>query len=320
MNLNLAVIGQITALSSIKGADRIMQATVDCGDAGQWTGVVGLDHQVCDLVTVFLQDAILPPDPRWAFMERSQWRVRMARFKGVPSECVIVKGAPDMPPGTDMTETLGVTKYSKPVPAGIAGDAVGSFPSFIPRTDEINFQAAQEQVEALAGKPWEARVKYDGTSCTVWRGPGGALHVASRNLELREYTATGAENVYWRAARRYNWDKLPHGLAMQFEVVGPGVQGNPAGVPDIQGRAFHLYDILSRRSKPGAELDAMAAQVGIPAAEVVQAGDAFSFDPDALRAMAQALKYSNGKPAEGVVVRSLDHGISFKVISLSYKD
>ena len=73
-------------------------------------------------------------------MKSHKWRVRMAKFKGVPSECVIVPGAPDMPPGTDMTEALGVTKHEKPVPAGMGGDAVGAFPSFLPKTDEPNFQ------------------------------------------------------------------------------------------------------------------------------------------------------------------------------------
>ena len=112
----LAVVGRIASLSPIAGADRIELAVADCGEAGQWTGVVAIGLHSDDLVTVFLQDAVLPPDPRWAFMEKSRWRVRLARFKGVPSECVIVTGAPDVQPGTDLTEALGVTKYEKPVP------------------------------------------------------------------------------------------------------------------------------------------------------------------------------------------------------------
>ena len=317
--MKLAVIGRVTQTRAIEGADRIQQACVDCADAGRWSGVVGLDVSVGQAVTVFLQDAVLPPDPRWAFMERHKWRVRMARFKGVPSECVIVPGAPDMPVGIDLTEALGVTKYSKPIPAGMAGDAVGAFPSFIPKTDEPNFQAVPELVEALRGKPYEARLKCDGSSCTVWRDEDGTLHVASRNWELRERTATGAENVYWRAARKYDWSQLPQGVAMQFEVVGPGVQGNPMGLSELEGRAFTAYHHKAGSRLPWGDLAYFAQEIGIPEAPVVAHGDYFDLSDDQMRNIADSQKYPNGKPAEGVVIRSLDQKISFKVISLEYK-
>ena len=150
MTKALAIIGKIIATAPIDGADRIQQATVVCGTSGKWQGVVGKDISIGDIVMVFLQDAILPPDPRWAFMEKHHWRVRMARFKGVPSECLIVPDGSNMPPGTDMTEALGVTKYEKPIPAGMAGDMVGAFPGFIPKTDETNFQAVDDWEELMA--------------------------------------------------------------------------------------------------------------------------------------------------------------------------
>lgn len=317
--MKLAVIGKIIETIAINGADRIHQAIVVCGDSGKWSGVVGKEIQKGDLVTVFLQDAVLSPDPRWAFMERHKWRVRMARFKGVPSECVIIPGAPDVPIGTDMTEELGVTKYSKPIPAGMAGDAVGAFPSFIPKTDEPNFQAAADRVSDLEGRPWQARLKCDGSSCTVWRDESG-LHVASRNWELREFTATGAENVYWHAARLYNFDKLPDGIALQFEVVGPGIQGNPMGLSKIEGRAFTAYDYKNNQRCTWGHLAQIADDVGIPESPVVFNGDYFDLSEDQMRDMAAKTNYPNGKPSEGIVIRSYDQSISFKVISLIYKD
>ncbi len=42
----VAVIGKIVMIETIKDADRIKLATVVCGDAGRWTGVVGLDHHI----------------------------------------------------------------------------------------------------------------------------------------------------------------------------------------------------------------------------------------------------------------------------------
>lgn len=313
----LAVSGVIAHLSPITGADRIQLAVVDCAEAGTWSGVVGIDMQPESAVTVFLQDAVLPPDPRWAFMEKSRWRVRMARFKGVPSECVIVAGTPGVAPGIDLAESLGVTKYTKPIPAAIAGDMQGSFPSFIPKTDETNFQAAWRSVEQMALDPWYAAEKADGTSCTVWNDEAG-LHVCSRNWELKELTATGAVNAYWQATRKYGLDRLPMGVALQFEVVGPGIQGNPMGLLQLEARAFTLHDLSRHVDLPKGDLDAACALLGIPVARLICAGNT-SRTHDELRQMAQ-IKYGNGKHGEGIVIRAFSSAWSFKAINLLYKD
>lgn len=319
MSQKLAVVGKIIELAPIAGADRILHAIVVCGDAGKWSGVVGLNHQVGELVTVFLQDAVLPAgNERWEFMEKFKWRVRMARFKGVASECVIIPGAPEMPVGTDLAEALGVTKYYKPLPASMAGDAVGSFPSFIPKTDEPNFQTVPELVERMGAEDWVATLKCDGSSCTAWNDENGNLHVASRNLELREFNATGAGNSYWRAARKYDMSQLPARHAIQFEVVGPGIQSNPMGLTGVEGRAFTLYD-FGRHVRCGhAMLTAVCANVGIPMADVVATGSQ-AMDADALRKLAE-VKYANGKHGEGIVIRSVGSTFSFKVINLLYRD
>lgn len=315
----LAVVGKITEVRAIDGADFIQAASVDCGAAGRWSGVVGKDVQAGDGVTVFLQDAILPPSDRWAFMEKHKWRVRMARFKGVPSECLIVKGAPEMPPGTDMAKALGVTKYEKPIPQGMQGDTIGAFPGHIPKTDEPNFQSVPELVERMRAEPWYATEKADGTSCTAYVDDAG-LHVCSRNWELREFTASGASNVYWRAARKYGLDRLPQGVALQFEVVGPGVQGNPMGLPDLEARAFTLRDTREHRYLPRDQLHNCTEVLGIPMARLIANGwENDGKTDDELRKMAE-IKYANGKHGEGIVIRALDSSWSFKVINLNYKD
>lgn len=318
--MKLAVIGQIAETQPIPGADRIHLASVVCGDAGRWSGVVGKDIGAGDRVTVFLQDAVLPDnDPRWSFMERHKWRVCMARFKGVPSECVIIPGAPDLAIGTDLAESLGVTKHEKPVPAAIAGDVRGNFPSFIPKTDEDNFQRVPHLVERLATDPWYATEKADGTSCTVWNDEDG-MHVCSRNLELKEFSASGAGNVYWRAARKYELDRLPRGLVLQFEVVGPGIQANPLGLADLEVRAFTLHDIERRQRCPAALLWAQCAELDIPLSTMVKVcARPERLTADQLRALAE-IRYPNGQPGEGIVIRAFDSSWSFKVINLLYKE
>jgi RNA ligase (TIGR02306 family) len=328
----IAVVGEVIALHLIEGADRIVRAEVDCADAGKWSGVVGLNVKQGERVLVFLQDALLPPnDDRWAFMEKHKWRVRMARFRGVPSECLIVSGAPDLPAGSDVSEILGVTTYEKPIPAAMSGDAVGAFPGHIPKTDETNFQAAPEIVERMHREPWYATEKADGTSCTAWNDDDG-MHVCSRNWELREFTAAGAGNAYWRAARKYGLERLPAGLAIQFEVVGPGIQGNPMGLPDLEVRAFTLRDTRAHCDMPRLELERVCAELGIPMARLIGTASNLHhhashinghgmpvFTAEELRKLAE-IKYPNGKPGEGIVIRALDSSWSFKVINLLYKD
>lgn len=317
---SIAVVGRVTEIRPIEGADFIQAATVVCGSAGKWSGVVGKDVDTGENVTVFLQDALLPPNDRWAFMEKHKWRVRMARFKGVPSECLIVKGIPDgAGVGDDLAELLGVTKYEKPIPQGMQGDFVGAFPGHIPKTDEPNFQTVPEMVERMQSEPWYATEKADGTSATAWVDDAG-LHVCSRNWELKEFTATGGKNVYWAAARKYGMDRLPQGLALQFEVVGPGVQGNPMGLSEIEARAFTLRDTVNHRYMPSADLEGICRELGLPLARCIGTSITLAArTDDELRKLAE-IRYANGKHGEGIVIRAFDSSWSFKVINLLYKD
>lgn len=318
--MKLAVIGTVTAVHSIEGADLIHQAIVSCGDEGIWSGVVAKDINLFARVVVFLQDAVLPANERWSFMERHKWRVRMARFKGVPSECVIVQaisGESFYRDGDDLTEAMGVTKYEKPIPAAIAGDVRGNFPGFIPKTDEPNFQRIRDRDELMDGWDWVATLKYDGTSCTVWNDDEG-MHVCSRNLELKEFTASGAGNVYWQAARKFGLDRIPQGMALQFEVYGPGIQGNPLRATELSMAAFTLHNYQAHERAHLGALVGLCQNLQIPMAAIICSGHGV-IDSDHIREIADAVIYEEGVPAEGVVFRSINSNWSFKAINLNYK-
>ena len=90
-----------------------------------------------------------------------------------------------MPVGTDVTERLGVRKHEKPVPVGMAGDPVGPFPSFIPKTDEENFQRVPELVARMV-EGWCASIKHDGTSCTAWVDAAHNSGMASKAAAARD--------------------------------------------------------------------------------------------------------------------------------------
>lgn len=312
----MACVGQIVKLSPILRADRILRAEVDCGNLGCWSGVVQNTLHLADKVFVFIHDAILPQDERWTFMEKHNWRVKMCRFKGCPSEVLIVGGAPDYELGYDLTKELGVYKYEKVLPANMAGEFANVFPYFIPKTDEENFQKIPG-AGSLMKKSWYATLKYDGTSCTVYKDKENELHVCSRSMELKR----SEDNVYWKTALKFGFKFIDQGYGVQFEIVGPGIQGNPLGLLTPEPRIFTIWGIENRKRVSVEDLDCLLASWGLLQwrCETIGIGSSLTYSDDDLRKLADQ-KYPNGVPAEGVVVRAMDSSFSFKVLNLNYKN
>ncbi len=320
MDEGLVYVGKITVIETIPNADQIVSATVVCGQGGKWRGVVRkAEIELGDLCVVYLPDALIPESDKMRFMASSGWRVRMRRFRGAPSEVVITRFPLSMPMipavGDNLTGWFGVTKYYKPVPANLNGMAKGLFPQFIPKTDEPNYQRELDWVDALVGMPYYITEKADGSSTTAFKYKG-EFGVCSRNLELKR----NEDNGYWKVAIKYGVEeKLPEGVAIQWETVGPGIQSNPHGLKDIDGLAFSAYNIEQHRYFSFGELKDLCKTIEFPMCHVVDEGESFS--KDGVELLGEG-KYANGKQREGVVVRSQENisstPISFKVINLGY--
>ncbi len=317
-NNGLVYVGKIIALDKIEGADFIVSATVVCGPGGKWRGVVRLsDYSIGDLCAVYLPDSIIPESDEMKFMASSHWRVKMRRFKGAPSEVVIMPCKWKVCVGDDLTELCGVTKYYKPVPACLNGMAKGLFPGFIPKTDEPNYQRPAANVTELIGKPFYISLKMDGSSTTAFKH-NGEFGLCSRNLELKK----DENNGFWKVAQKYKLEeKLPDETALQWETCGPGIQSNPMGLSDLEGYAFSAYNIREKRYFTMKELIDLCEKIEFPMAEILREGDCFS--DYGLEVLGEGT-YDNHMHREGVVVRSQENllghkPISFKVINLNYE-
>ena len=319
MNKGLAYIGKISEIRAIEGADKVESAVVLCGAGGKWMGVVPKNEfEVGQRCITYLPDALLPQTEEFAFMERHKWRVSMRRFLGTPSEVLIMSNGTSRDVGDDVTELLGVKKYEKPMPVEMIGEIYGNFPSFIPKTDEPNFQTVPEMVDALRGVRYAATLKADGTSCTAYKR-NGHFGVCSRNWELKP-----GDSVYWRVVKKYRIaNVLRDGWAVQFEVVGPGIQGNPMELSKLEPRVFNLYDIENKRYGNHYALRMLCSINGMPPADVIQEGDNFNYSEDDLRRLAEVMYGS--RPGEGIVIRPIEERhvdgtrLSFKVLNLLYK-
>jgi len=325
----LVYIGKVIEKNPIPNADLIESLTVVCGKGGKWNGIAKKEDkfEIGSLCNVYLQDSILPKLPEFSFMEKNQYRVKMQRMRGVPSEVLITKVKFSGNVGDDITQQAGVTKYEKPISASLKGDVKGPRPFWIPKTDEQNFQAVQLSVETLIGKKFYSTVKYDGTSGTIYR-KGDEFGCCGRNMEFKRSNA----NIFWNLCEKYDLEnKLPDNTVIQFEAVGPRIQKNPLKLKEPEMRCFDLMQLDDKgrfwEYKNGIDWLAFCQQFSIPHAKVLSMGEVFeTSDADELRRMAEIKYEESGKTGEGIVIRSLygvkvlGERISFKVINLNYKD
>lgn len=322
----LVWVGKVLEVSPIDGADRIESLEVMCGKGGKWRGTAQKGQfQPRDLCRVYLQDSILPPTSEFDFMEKHHRRVRMMRFKGVPSEVLIMPVPPcfESEIGQDITDWAKVEKYEKPIPANMKGETLGSFPSFIPKTDEQHFQDVPRIVEWMQGKKFYSTVKVDGTSCTIFEHEG-QFGCCSRNLMKKDTP----ENAIWQIAREYRLHEVLQGtgLALQFELAGPGIQKNPMGLKKPTPFLFNVYDIEERFYWSLDNIVDVLDSLSLPMVEVIDRDKVFDFpDSESLRVYAEGT-YHNGRQREGVVIRPVEESVlygervSFKVINLRYKE
>lgn len=331
----LAWIGKIVSITNIENADFIVSAIAICGRGGKWTGIVKKgEFDIDDKCIVFVQDAVLPDNEEFDFLGKNR-RIKMKRLRGVPSECLIWPYSGSGEVGEDITSEWKVTKYERQLPASVTGIAEGLFPGNIPKTDEPNFQGVPELVQALYGFPYVVTVKADGTSMTAFIF-NDKFGVCSRRLLLKDSPG----NVQWRIAHEYKIEEklrpsnflayldtigVSHNIALQMEICGPKIQGNPLGLKKYEPRLFSVYDI-DKHEYLSFELQRGVANIlDIPHIEVAEIGDNFQYDDEQLRILAEGT-YLNGKQREGVVIRPVierrvgNRRLSFKVINLLYRN
>lgn len=327
----VAVTGMLVDLQPVENSDNLLSATVVCGKAGKWHGVVnrGSEFAVGNLVEVYLQDALLPEtDERFAFMASRKYRVAIARFRGALSECLIMPLSHNTvemsEPGIDIMAATGCKKYVKDnIDPRMA---IGSFPANLPKTDEINMQAAELPFGGLVGRPYVATMKWDGTSTSAYAwldGETQEMRVCSRNLIVK-----GGE--HWVAAKRYpkleTYLRDHPTISLQWETVGPGIQKNLAKLAQVEGRLFLAFDIERQVYLSFAATTAIAWEIGMPMVDLVAFGDAFDLTEDAVAALVNGHCYpGTSNQIEGVVFRyagEMERGakVGFKYISPDYKN
>lgn len=263
----LASIRRIADIQPIKDADAIEVATID-----GWKVVVKKGEYNVGNLVVYLEIDSWVPHELASFLSKGQEpreyngvkgeRLRTVKLRGQVSQGLLMPLRPVFAEwtdenfrkniledeeriGDDLTEALGIQKWEAPISPQLAGQVRGLFPTdLIPKTDQERIQNCFPAIQDKGDVTYEVTLKLDGTSCTIFRFEG-ELRVCSRNLELK-VNDENKDNTLVAMALKIG-DRIHNGLAVQGEVMGPGIQGNREGFKEHRFFVFDLFDIREHR-------------------------------------------------------------------------
>lgn len=328
MERTLASVVKIISIKPIPGADAIDVARVK-----GWDVVVKKnEYQEGQLVVYYEIDSFLPVKPEFEFLRKSSYkklstgeegfRLKTIKLKGQISQGLItpLPAGIEAKEGDDLTAMLGITKYEPPIPAQLSGEIAGLFPSFIPKTDEERVQnITEEALPELYEQSCYITEKLDGTSYTIFY-VDGKVGVCSRNYELKD-----GSNVYWQITSKLKLVEklkaLNKNIALQGEIIGPGIQKNIYNLKEISAFFFTGYDIEEKRRMSFEELSKVLNQLELVSVPVTS----FHYVLPPYNLVDTMLELANDKSLlcssadrEGIVVRGLNKQFSFKAISNAY--
>lgn len=365
MSRKLVTIRTVSALIPIDKCDNIVLAIID-----GWSVIVKKsEFKVDDTCLFFEIDSFIPAsDTRFDFLRKTieyegitGYRLKSMKMKGVISQGLALPL--DMFPEIintkleDYSELLNVIKYDNFIqdmsqrPGLKSGKPSGSFPSFIPKTDQERIQNLTHLWKTLDPETtFEESLKLDGSSMTcykvavpptLWQRIKAiftfkteTVHfgVCSRNLELSRkdsavivFDNQGTSSEYsqsnfWATAIKYNLqDKLPIGYAIQGELIGPKIQANHEKVNTLEYYVFDVFDITTGLYLPPQERVAFCAVHNIPHVPITDTkAQPFKKTLQELLTHVDTESMNPNTISEGRVYKSNTSQLTFKVINNRY--
>jgi RNA ligase (TIGR02306 family) len=255
----LASVRRVSEETDISEADNIKSVKVD----GWWVVVKKEAVQVGDLVVYFEIDSWVPhrlapflskgKDPK-TYNGLAGARLKTIRLKGQLSQGLILTldecGVTSTQEGEDLTELLGVIKWEPPAPKTVG--ARGNFPSFLRKTDQERIQNIPNILEENKNELYEVSLKLDGSSITVYCN-NGDVGVCSRNLDLKlegdevSHFVASAKATKWLDVVENFYNVTGRSIALQGELMGPGIQGNREKFIQYRIFLFDIWDIDLQR-------------------------------------------------------------------------
>lgn len=310
------------------------------------TGDIACYFEVDSWIPTAIAPFLTKPDKEPKVYEGVQGeRLRTIRLRGELSQGLLVP-VKELPNGDaiaglifgelmdnfelDLTETLGILKWERPVNANLAGHAKGNFPHFIRKSDQERVQNLKRQYgDAVAsGEEFNVTFKLDGSSFTGYlRDHDGEITtgVCSRNLELK-IDEDNEGNLFIQTFRKYDIDaKLRayhqatgRSIAVQGEMVGPGIQSNFEKLEAVELYIYNVFDIDTQRYLLAGETRHVCNDLDLQMVPTFHVRFVLPATIGELLAIADGPSGLNGKFREGIVLKSLTRDFQFKAISNNY--
>jgi RNA ligase (TIGR02306 family) len=339
----LASIEKIKDIQPIENADKIELAFVK-----GWQVVVKKNEfNIGDFVVYFEIDSWIPTElapfltkpgnePKEYFGIKGE-KLKTVRMRNKISQGLILPiniakqyNCYDIQEGKDLTEILRIQKWEEPEPIKIAGNILGKFPYFIPKTDAERIQNIN--LDNFRFKKLYITEKVDGTSATFYL-KDDHFGVCSRKLELKEDDS----NIYWKIAKKYDIenkmrelsakvssDEQSFNFAIQGEIIGEGIQKNRLHIKGQEFRLFNIYFINRDENSIPEDLFRISEIFNIPTVPILDK----SFYIGKETTINELLEFADGKTAinnsganrEGLVFRDANNraNYNFKVVSNKY--
>ena len=328
MERKLASIQQIAEVASIPNSDNLSHYRIN----GWWVVDRKDMYNVGDTVVYLEVDSWVPhelapflskgKEPR-EFNGTKGERLRTIKLRGalsqglllpIPEEISTFGYIYDIPPvGTDVTELLSIQKYEKPLPTSLAGMAKSNFPSFLHKTDQERVQNID--LSQLLGQQFEVTEKLDGSSMTIYYNEG-EWGVCSRNIDLKlDQEGNAFVDMFHKLKPSIEAEMNGTNFAIQGELIGGKIQGNPYKLDDFKFYVFSVYSIDYQEYFPPYSAKATAEAFGLNYVPVLDTVTLTTTDCAELLSNADGTSVLADTPREGLVYKSITTQASFKVIS-----
>jgi RNA ligase (TIGR02306 family) len=265
----LATIRKIDNLEPIEGADLIQLAKID-----GWQCVVKKsDFKVGDLCVYFEIDSHLPVRPEFEILRGNSFK-RMGDCEGFRIKTIKLRGQLSqglaLPVslffndfvdsrdddgqelsefffvGNDLTEFLDVQKYEPVVPAELSGQVRGNFPVFIKKTVQERCQNLYKDIFVTnKDTSYEVSMKLDGTSFSGYHNAGDT-GVCGRNWDLdinEKNEGNSLVRMFVDSKLQAALIAVNRNIAVQGELMGPGIQCNRESLKVFKLFVFDIFDI-----------------------------------------------------------------------------
>lgn len=355
MERKLASIREVKEILPIDGADLIELALIDGWQAVVKRGELKAGQRCVYIEIDSLLPPVEPfkfMEPRKYRVRTIKLRGCLSQGLALPLSMFSIDFG-TATPGTDVTKLLGVTKYGEedvgepkrkrgPLMRFLMGFALvrwlhsklkpkpkGAWPEYFPHTDEERVQNIRDLESFIGDHVLYASEKLDGQSFSAFfvgnKRVGlfkqGLYGVCSRNVWFKHPTTNNnwcgiARELCLEEILRRHYKATGQSIAIQGELVGPGIQGNRYGLLRHRLFVYNVFNITSQSYLSLIDKQAFCEANGLLLVPILGKVPPVCRSIKGFLLFAEGKSEINGCEREGLVIRSItDDQLSFKAIS-----